>query len=143
MINSRNNFTAAKVATGETVVKGLQYNYLIDMINQLVKILSISSTGGLTISSAGLLTLGNELEALQVLSDAAGFVKKSGDATYAIDATEYQPHGNELDALQALEDSEGFVVKDGDGAYSIDDNVYATSASADNNAIAYAIALGG
>lgn len=139
MLNNVNNFAAAKVASPQSPVLGQQYNYLIDMLSRAIKVLSITSAGGISVGTTGLIELGNELEALQALSDAAGFVKKTGDGAYAIDASSYQPLNNELTALSELADIAGFVKKTGDAAYVIDTNVYATN----SNAIAYAIALGG
>lgn len=132
MQNNVNTFNAAKMNGAKDQLFQQRYNYLIDILSQQIKILNASINGGLTITNAGILTLGNELEALQALSDAAGFVKKSGDGAYAIEP------GNELDALQALEDTAGFVFKTGDAAYTIDTSDYATV----NEAIAFAIALG-
>ncbi len=139
MQNNVNTFNAAKMNGAKDQLFQQRYNYLIDILSQQIKILNASINGGLTITNAGILTLGNELEALQALSDAAGFVTKTGDGTYAIDASDYQPLNNELTALSNLADTAGFVKKTGDGTYSIDITVYAT----DNDAIAYAIALGG
>lgn len=105
-----------------------------------------------TASTSSYQPLGNELTAIQALSDTPGFLKKLGDGNYSIDNNNYlplsggtlpwsavtgkpttlngygitngQPLGNELTALQALVDVTGFLKKTGDGSYSIDSNTY-------------------
>ena len=121
MINNVNNFAAAKVKSPQTPVTGQQYNYLIDLLSHAIKILSITSAGGVSVGATGLLELGNELEALQALSDAAGFVKKSGDAAYAIDATDYQPQDDTLTSLAALTTTAAndFIVSDGADSWAV------------------------
>ena len=121
MINNVNNFAAAKVKSPQTPVTGQQYNYLIDLLSHAIKILSITSAGGISVGSTGLLELGNELEALQVLSDAAGFVKKSGDGAYAIDATEYEPHDDDLTAIAAIAGTDGYLKKTAINTWELDD----------------------
>ena len=46
--------------------------------------------------------LGNELTALQSLADTAGFLKKTGNGAYSIDAATYQPLDGDLTAIAAL-----------------------------------------
>jgi len=120
VINNVNNFAAAKVKSPQTPVTGQQYNYLIDLLSHAIKILSITSAGGISVGSTGLLELGNELEALQVLSDAAGFVKKSGDGAYAIDATEYEPHDDDLTAIAAIAGTDGYLKKTAENTWALD-----------------------
>jgi len=127
-----------KSLLAEIQVLEKNHNYLIDILQQQIKILSATIGSGLEVSSDGSLTVGNELEALQALADTAGFLKKVSDGVYSLDASSYQPLNNELSALSALEDTEGFLKKIDDGEYEIDTTTYCS----ENNAIAYAIALG-
>ena len=137
MPNNVNNFSAAKVQSDVTQVTGRYYNYLIDILSQQIRVLSIAYGTGL-VSTGGVLSVGNELTALQALADTAGFLKKVSDGVYSIDTSSYQPLNNELSALSALDDTAGFVKKTGDGAYAIDENAYCTV----GEAVAFAIALG-
>ena len=163
MLNNVNTFNAAKmkgttlritnsgkdvtVAVFNDTIRSLlseiqvlekNHNYLIDILQQQIKILSATIGSGLEVSSDGSLAVGNELTALQLLADTGGFIKKVSDGVYLIDASNYQPLNNELSALSALADTAGFLKKTGDGTYVIDTNSYCT----EDDAIAYAIALG-
>jgi hypothetical protein len=123
------DFNAAKMIGADDKVFERKYNYLVDLVCQNIRILNAVVGEGLALSGKGVLSLGNELSALQLLADTAGFLKKTGDGAYAIDITEYQPRGNELDALQALSELTGLVRKLGDGSYEIDDTDYSSVAS--------------
>ena len=91
-----------------------KYNTLIDLLSQQLKVLSVSAINGMVTDASGAASLGlassttsgalsatdwgtfnnkqdqsNELDALSVLADTAGFVKKTGDGTYEIDINAY------------------------------------------------------
>lgn len=155
MLNNVNTFNAAKIKPAifgftdkdaekiNAIIAEVRkfegtHNYLIDILQQQIRILNVTISDGLALSASGTLTLGNELTALQLLADTAGFIKKVSDGVYSIDTSTYQPLNNELSALAALADTAGFVKKTGDGTYVIDTNTYCT----EDDAIAYAIALG-
>jgi hypothetical protein len=138
MLNGVNSFKDAKMSGAKDLVFQAQYNFLIDILQRQIKTLNAKIGNGLILGSDGTISLGNELTALQLLADTSGFLKKTGDGTYSIDVSTYQPYGNELAALQALADTAGFLTKTGDATYSIDTNTYVTVANVltlDNTAV--------
>jgi hypothetical protein len=123
MLNGVNSFKDAKMSGAKDLVFQTQYNFLIDILQRQIKMLNAKIGSGLILGADGTISLGNELTALQLLADTSGFLKKTGDGTYSIDTSTYQPYGNELTALQALADTEGYIHKLGDASYELVQNV--------------------
>jgi hypothetical protein len=91
-----NSFNAALINGAKDPIVQKQVNYLIGLLNTQIKILNAAIGSGLSISSSGVLSLGNELQALQALTDTAGLVKKTGDAAYSIDTNTYATENNAI-----------------------------------------------
>jgi hypothetical protein len=115
MQNNRNTFNAALMLGSNdlpTLIR--QYNNLISIMQTQFKMLQAEIANGITVDSSGTLQMGlasstssgalsasdwgtfnnkqdksNELDALSALADTAGFLKKTGDATYTIDTSSY------------------------------------------------------
>jgi hypothetical protein len=161
-----NHFNAHKMSGAQDKKMEMTYNNLVDLLNRVIRKIIIDTTdaNGLTLNNDGETlsisladtdTTGalsytdwntfnnkqnhsNELDALSSLADTAGFIKKTGDATYSIDTTNYQPLDDDLSAIAALTGSIGLLKKTAENTWIIDTSTYTT----DSNAIAYAIALG-
>lgn len=121
-----NTFNAAKANTTSLQNLVNQHNLLIDILSEQLKILNATIANGLTVtdgilsitvassSTSGLLssthwnTFNNkqnhndELDALSALADNVGFVKKTGDATYEIDTSNYATESNAIAYAIAL-----------------------------------------
>jgi hypothetical protein len=109
-----NSFNSAKMSGAQDKNFQKIYNYLIDLLSAKIQILTVALINGLTVTN-GVITLGNELIALQDLVDTAGFIKKTGDGTYAIDATNFQPLDGTLTSISAINAtvSNNFIVSNG------------------------------
>lgn len=80
-----------------------------------------------------------DLDAISALATTAGFLKKTGAGTWAIDTTTYiastaigttvQAWDLDLDAIAGLTGTSGFLKKAGPGNFTLDTNTYLTSAS--------------
>ena len=94
MLRNVNNFAAAKVASDATLVTGLKYNYLIDLLSKTIKILNADLITGLVISP---------------------------DGTISVDTSLYQPRDTALDEIAAAyAPSLGyFLVSDGADSWTV------------------------
>jgi len=119
MQNNVNTFNAAKMSGATDRMFERQYNNLIDILQRQIKILQADIANGITVDNTGKVLLGlasattsgaissadwstfnnkqdqsNELDALSILADTAGFLKKTGDAAYSIDTNTYLQSGS-------------------------------------------------
>jgi len=109
MQNSVNSFNSAKSVGSLDKILEKRHNYLIDILQQQIKILQADIANGITVDTTGKVLLG------LASATSAGALSSTDWSTF----NGKQDHSNELDAIAVLSDAPGLMKKTGDGTYSM------------------------
>jgi hypothetical protein len=107
MLNNVNSFNNAKATNNNELL--IKHNYLIDIMQQIIKVLQADIANGMSVDSNGKVVLSLSS------STTSGALSSTDWGTF----NGKQDHSNELDAIAVLSDAPGLMKKTGDGTYSM------------------------